>query len=141
MSSLKTHTQEWRQLSWRFSLRRNMTLRFTSFSIKDILAGQTRTGSQRAPQPAAGSLCVGSNTRSCLLGDFEQESPDILRGSSEDTNPLLNAKGEQRIRRVVVVSFFYMLPIRLFLSLQLYFSEKKVARLDRNIIYTIIHTC
>lgn len=100
-----------------------MTLSFTSFSIKDILtgrdvrgpAGGMSTGGHRASQPAAGNLCADIKTRNFSLGDFQQErSSDILSGSSEDTTKLSNVKGEQQIRRVIIVVVFNLPPITLF---------------------------
>lgn len=131
------------QLPCYFSLCRNMTPSFTSFSIKDILAGrdirgpvgEMSTGGHSASQPAAGNLCADIKTRNYSLGDFQHERPDILRGSSEDRTKLSNTKGEQQMLRVYIV-------VVVFLSLKLDFSKKcKMASLEHNITYTNNRTC
>lgn len=123
-----------------------MTPSFTSFSIKDILAGrdirgpvgEMSTGGHSASQPAAGNLCADIKTRNYSLGDFQHERRDILRGSSEDTTKLSNTKGEQQILRVYIV----VVVVVVFLSLKLDFSKKcKMASLEHNITYTNNRTC
>lgn len=118
-ASSETHTQEWRQRPCYFSLCRNMTLSFTSFSIKDILAGrdvrgpagEISTGGRRPSQPAAGNLCADIQTSNFSLGDLQQERADILSGNSEDTTKLSDAKGEQQIRHIYTVLLLFDLTL------------------------------
>ena len=109
-----------------------MTLSFTSFLIKDILpgrdvcgpAGEMSTGGHCASQPAAGNLGADIKTRNFALGNFAHERPsDNLSGSSEDTTKPSNTKGEQQIRRVIVVVLFVWPDS--FLSLKSHFSKKQ----------------
>lgn len=111
----ETHTQETRQVPCYFSLRRNMTQSFTSFSIEDILSGrdvrgrggEMSTRGHRASRPAAGNLCADIKTRNFSFGVFQQERPsDILSGSSEEATTISNAKGERQIRRLIIVVVF-----------------------------------